>query len=69
MTASLLYFNKFWNSIEYEGYESNPYDTCVTNKIIKGGYMTVCSHVDDCKLSHKITKVVLNNITWIDNEH
>jgi hypothetical protein len=30
----------------------NPYDPCVANKIIEGEQMTICFHVDDCKLSH-----------------
>ena len=43
MTASLLYYKKFRNSIEDEGYEFNPYDPCVANKISKGIYITVFS--------------------------
>ena len=31
--------------------------------------MTVCFHVDDCKLSHKIPKVVGKTITWLNQEY
>ena len=46
MTAIMIYYKKFRRSIEDEGYEFNPYDPCVTNKIIKLSQKTVCFHVD-----------------------
>ena len=63
MTASLIYYKKFRNSIEYEGYEFNPYDPCVASKVIKDIKMTVCFHVDNFKLIHKLPKVVGKTIT------
>jgi hypothetical protein len=36
----------------------NPYDPCVTDKTIEGHQMTICFHVDDCKLSHHKKKVM-----------
>lgn len=35
------------------GFELNPYDECVMNKMIDGGQCTVIWHVDDLKVSHK----------------
>ena len=35
------------------GFEINPYDPCVANKMINGSQMTVTWHVDDLKISHK----------------
>jgi hypothetical protein len=35
------------------GFELNPYDPCVANKIVDGTQMTVTWHVDDLKVSHK----------------
>ena len=35
------------------GFEVNPYDPCVANKVINGSQMTVTWHVDDLKISHK----------------
>ena len=58
MTASLIYYKKFMKSLEDEGYEFNHYDPCVDKNITKGIQMNVCLHVDYCKLSHKIPKVV-----------
>ena len=65
ITASLLYYKNSRNSLEDEGYEFNPYDLCVANKIIKVSQMNVCFHVDYCKLRHKIPKVVGKTIAWI----
>ena len=35
------------------GFEVNPYDPCVANKMINGTQITVTWHVDDLKISHK----------------
>ena len=64
-TAILLYYKKFRRSLEDECYKFNPYDPCVANNITKVSNMTVCFHVDDCKLIHKIPKLVGKTITWL----
>ena len=40
------------------GYELNPYDLCVANKIVNGSQCTIAWHVDDTKISHKDPDVV-----------
>ena len=35
------------------GFEVNPYDPYVANKMVNGSQMTICWHVDDLKVSHK----------------
>ena len=35
-----------------KGFEINPYDPCMSNKIIGGKQMEFCWHVDDLKVSH-----------------
>ncbi len=52
--ASLLYYRKFTRSLKNQGYMMNPYNPCVWNKMIKKKQITICFHVDDCKVSHKI---------------
>jgi hypothetical protein len=47
----------------------NPYDSCVANKKIEGEQMTICFHVDDCKLSHRKTKVIYSMIGYIRQEY
>ena len=56
MVASLLYYRKFVKSLTKIGFVLNPYDPCVANKMIGGNQMTICFHVDDCKLSHLSAK-------------
>ena len=58
MMESLLYYQKFRNTLELKGYEFNPYSPCVANIIIKNKQMKICFHVDDCKLIHRSPKVV-----------
>ena len=69
MVASLLYYRKFVKSLTSIGFKLNPYDPCVANKNIKGAQMTICFHVDDCKLSHKSTKVMDDMIKWLRQEY
>jgi hypothetical protein len=69
MVASLLYYRKFCKSLTGIGFEFNPYDPCVANKIIKGNQMTICFHVDDCKLSHKESKEMDKIIEWLREEY
>ena len=68
MVASLLYYRKFRASLESIGFEFNPYDPCVANKMINGKQMTICFHVDDCKISHAESEAVDKMINWL-KEH
>jgi hypothetical protein len=69
MVASLLYYRKFTKSLTDVGFEINPYDPCVANKMIEGKQMTICYHVDDCKLSHLYSKVMDTTIEWLRTEY
>jgi hypothetical protein len=46
MVASTFYYRKFVKSLTDVGFIINPYDLCVTNKIIEGKHMSICFHVD-----------------------
>jgi Reverse transcriptase (RNA-dependent DNA polymerase) len=69
MVASLLFYRKFTKSLTGIGFELNPYDPCVANKMIEGKQMTICFHVDDCKLSHRDSKVLDRMILWLRQEY
>ena len=58
MVASLLYYWKFTRSLKNQGYTMNPYNPCVWNKMIEKKQITICFHVDDCKVSHKSAQVI-----------
>ena len=45
-----------------EGFELNPYDCCVANKMISGKQFTIGWYIDDNILSYVDSNVVLNTI-------
>ena len=65
MVASLLYYCKFTKILTDVGFNINPYNLCVANKMIDGQQMPICYHVDDCKLSHCRSKVNDQMIKWL----
>jgi hypothetical protein len=69
MVASLLYYRKFVKSLTDINFIINPYDPCVANKIIEGEKMTICFHVDDCKLSHCKNTVMDRIIGYLRREY
>jgi len=44
-------------------------DPCVWNKTIKGKQLTICFHVDDCKISNVNVRVVDYTIDWLRKEY
>ena len=58
MQSALLWYRTFMECLEKLGFIINPYDPCVTNKIIKGKQCTICWYVDDTKISHEDSTVV-----------
>ena len=69
MLASLLYYKKFMKSLLLIRFKINPYDPCIANKMINGKQMTICFHVNDCKLSHHDCKAVDDFIEWLHQEY
>jgi hypothetical protein len=69
MVASLLYYHKFTKSLTSVRFAINPYDPCMANKIVDGTQMTICFHVDDCKLSHHSSRANDNMIDWLHQEY
>ncbi len=62
MKSALLFYRKLVSKLQEMGFEINPYDPCVANKMVNGTQMTFKWHVDDLMKSHlsqdKIMKVV-----------
>jgi hypothetical protein len=69
MVALLIYYKKFVKSLKLNGFRLNPYDPCVANKQVKGKQLTVCFHMDNCKILHLIPKVVDKTIEWLQLEY
>ncbi len=69
MIAGLLYCRNFAESLERKKFIKNPYDPCIWNKVIKRKQCTICFHVDNCKISHVILKVIDDMIAWLPQEY
>ena len=69
MVVSLLHCRKFTKSLTDVGFKINPYDPCVANNMIDGQQMTIFYHVEDCKLSHRRSKVTDRMIKWLRQEY
>ncbi len=69
MVAGLLYYHKFSSSLKNRGFMVNLYDPCVWNRVIVGKQMTICFHVNNCKISHLDPKVVNYTIAWLGDEY
>jgi hypothetical protein len=44
-----LYYKKIRKDIEDIGFNVNPYDPCIANRMINGKHHTISWHVDDVK--------------------
>ncbi len=41
----------------------------MANKVVKGKQVTICFHIDDCKISHKFSAVIDDTIAWLRIEY
>ena len=53
MKSALLFYRKLVANLTSIGFEINPYDLCIANKIIDDKRMTICRHVDDLFIGHE----------------
>lgn len=62
--ATLLFYKRSKSDLKSMGFEVNPCNPFVTNKMVNGHQITICWHMDDPKLSHKdedaVTTLPLN---------
>ena len=65
LQSSLLNYKKFRKDIESTGFEVNPYDPCVANRMVNGKQHTITWHVDDLKSSHVDPKVNDEFLEWL----
>ncbi len=64
--AALLWYKKFRTDLESIGFEFNPYDPCVANRIVRKKQHTIRFHVDDLKSSHVNSKVNDRFLVWLN---
>ena len=65
LVSAMLFYKKLTADLMEHGFELNPYDPCVANKIVNDKQLTVCWHVDDLKSSHVDPKVNDAILEWV----
>ena len=58
LQAAQMFYKKLVAHLKGNGFELNPYNPCVANKMVNGKQCTVVWHVDDLKISHVESAVV-----------
>jgi hypothetical protein len=69
MKSALLWYNLFTKTLKGMGFELDPYDMCVANKMINGKQCTICWYVDDLKISHMSRRIVEDIIKIIEERY
>ena len=69
MKAALIFYIKFVNNFKSIGFELNPYDPWVANKIVNGAQLTVAWHIDDLNVSHVDAGVVTRMFVWLQKTY
>jgi hypothetical protein len=58
INSALLFYRKLISELKGMGFEINPYDPCVVNKMINGSQMTVRWHMYDLMISHTSNEAI-----------
>ncbi|KAL7575021.1 hypothetical protein ACA910_010834 [Epithemia clementina (nom. ined.)] len=69
LVSALLFYKKLKKNLEEIGFEVNPYDPCIANRMINGKQHTVTLHVDDLKSSHVDPKVNNEFANWLETKY
>ena len=69
LVASLLWYEKFRKDLESIGFEFNPYDPCIANRVKNGNQHTIRFHVDDIMSSHVNKRVNDKFLEWLNRNY
>ena len=69
LVSAMLFYKKLVADLTEYGFEANPYDPCVANKMVKGKQLTVSWHVDDSKASHMDPNIITESNQWIKDTY
>ena len=67
--VALLFYKRFCGDLENIGYEFNPYNPCVANRITVWKQQTVRFHVDDAMPSHVNPKINYKFKEWTNRNY
>ena len=59
MKSALIFYRKLISELKGMGFEVNPYDPCVANKMVNSSQLMVRWQVDDLMISHSSNKAIL----------
>ena len=68
LTAPILWYQLFADTLLSKGFTINPFDLCVANKSVNGKQLTICWYVDDLKVSHEDETVVRATIAELEED-
>ena len=63
--GSIIVLQEVCEESHEAGVQYQPYNGCMANNMVKGKQVTICFHIDDCKISHKSSVVIDNNMAWL----
>ena len=66
LVVSLFYYKRFLDDVTKIGFEHNPYDSCVANRMVNSTYHTITWYVDNIKSSHIDPKVNDEFLIWLN---
>ncbi len=69
MKSALLFYRKLVADLRSIGFELNPYDPCIANKMVDGHQLTICWHVDDLFIGHNNLKTVTKILQWLQQHY
>ena len=69
LKSALLFYEKPVRDLEAYGFRINPYDPCVSKKMIGGKHLTVIWRVDNLKISCVDTNEATEMIQWLESEY
>ena len=69
LNAALLFWKNLSAKLQSWGYERNPYDWCIVNKMVDGKQCTILWHVNDLKISHANPNVIDDVLERLNAEY
>mmetsp|Transcript_35469 Transcript_35469/g.82303 ORF Transcript_35469/g.82303 Transcript_35469/m.82303 type:complete len:122 (+) Transcript_35469:4603-4968(+) len=69
LKSALLFYKKLVPDIKSIGFNLNPYDPCVANKVVNGKQLTIFWHVDGIKISYISKYMVTWMLNWLEGKY
>ncbi|MEM9592233.1 MAG: reverse transcriptase domain-containing protein, partial [Pseudomonadota bacterium] len=69
LQSALRFWEQVLDDITGLGFEVNPYDWCVANRMVNGNQQTICWHVDDFLISHVDNSVNEELVAWFSKKY